>query len=505
MRMSISTTSGRCRSTAAEHAAAVVGLAHDLDPVGAGEHHPQARSARARRRRRAGRGSRRPRQRRAQDEVAAGAPGPCSSSPPASATRSPARSARCPRRAAAAGARRRRRPAADDLDDQPRPAPRAGTVDRRPRRPARACARSSAPPGRSGRRCARRGGHVGAARRSGARPASRPRATPRSAPGGRRASAAARSVPSSPSRSTPITSRSSCSAACAALADHAGGLGDLLRRRVGAELERAGVQAQQRHAVGEHVVHLARDPAALGLARLLDPQPLLGLEPRRPLAQREHELAPGAREQPPADHHDGRAAGRARGPAGSRRRRDTPAGSRNAPTSAIDRTTIEPRREARIAALKSAIRRRRRPRAPRRSRQQHGDRADRDGVAAPPPQRDERRRRPSAASSTQRASSSCWIAIRTIPSTAAATESSDVDAQSRARAPRVGAGDELARKQRALPAGHLGVRESSSHPHRTSARRARPPTEVDRRIDRGRGRMAARPWPDAARARCLTA
>ena len=59
-------------------------------------------------------------------------------------------------------------------------------------------------------------------------------------------------------------------------ADHGGGARDLLGRRVGPELERAGVQAQQRDPVGEHVVHLARDARALGVAGLLDEQLLLG-------------------------------------------------------------------------------------------------------------------------------------------------------------------------------------------------------------------------------------
>ena len=48
-----------------------------------------------------------------------------------------------------------------------------------------------------------------------------------------------------------------------ARADHAGRARDLLRRRVGAELQRARVHAQQRDPVGEHVVHLARDARAL--------------------------------------------------------------------------------------------------------------------------------------------------------------------------------------------------------------------------------------------------
>jgi hypothetical protein len=71
------------------------------------------------------------------------------------------------------------------------------------------------------------------------------------------------------------------------------------------ELEGAGVQGQQRDAVGEDVVHLARDAQALGLARLLDAQALLGLECRSALVQREHELALDADEQAPA-HDDAR-------------------------------------------------------------------------------------------------------------------------------------------------------------------------------------------------------
>ena len=48
----------------------------------------------------------------------------------------------------------------------------------------------------------------------------------------------------------------------------------VLDRAVG---QGAGVQAQQRDPVGEHVVHLAGDPGALGVAGLLDEQLLLGL------------------------------------------------------------------------------------------------------------------------------------------------------------------------------------------------------------------------------------
>ena len=112
-------------------------------------------------------------------------------------------------------------------------------------------------------------------------------------------------LPGVPSRSTPMTSRSSSSAACALARMTRRGLGDLLGGGVGMELERAGVQAQQRDAVGQDVVHLARDAQALGLAGLLDAQALLGLQRARALAQREHELALDADEQPPADHDAG--------------------------------------------------------------------------------------------------------------------------------------------------------------------------------------------------------
>ena len=54
----------------------------------------------------------------------------------------------------------------------------------------------------------------------------------------------------------------------------------------------------------EHVVHLARDPRALVLARLLDAQLLLGLGAVGPLAQRQHELAPRAHEHAPRDDAD---------------------------------------------------------------------------------------------------------------------------------------------------------------------------------------------------------
>jgi hypothetical protein len=93
------------------------------------------------------------------------------------------------------------------------------------------------------------------------------------------------------------------------LPDDLGGAGDLLGGRVGAELERAGMHAQQRQAVAEDVVHLPGDLVAGALLGLLGPQLGLGLGPDRPVAQRLHELAPEVDEQAPADGGalDGRA------------------------------------------------------------------------------------------------------------------------------------------------------------------------------------------------------
>ena len=83
-------------------------------------------------------------------------------------------------------------------------------------------------------------------------------------------------------------------------ADHRGGPGDLFRRRVGAELERAGVQAQQRDPMREDVVHLPRDPRALRVPDLLDAQLLLGLGVARALPAR---LAAPLAEHAPGDDH----------------------------------------------------------------------------------------------------------------------------------------------------------------------------------------------------------
>ena len=136
---------------------------------------------------------------------------------------------------------------------------------------------------------------------------------------------------------------------------------DLLRRRVGPELQRAGVQAEQRDPVREHVVHLARDPGALRAARLLDPQLLLGLGALGALAQR---AAP---------------AGAGRGRTCPRRRRPR-SGARRSATSTqkavVRRVGRSSRRHAATTAPATghATRRARRCTATREQRDQRGDR-----------------------------------------------------------------------------------------------------------------------------------
>src|SRR5439155_26941389 len=83
-----------------------------------------------------------------------------------------------------------------------------------------------------------------------------------------------------------------------ARADHARRARDLLGRRVRPELQRAGMQAQQRDPVGKDVVHLAGDPLALGVPDLLDAQLLLCLSASQTLAFRLPATAP---EHPPRE------------------------------------------------------------------------------------------------------------------------------------------------------------------------------------------------------------
>ena len=282
--MSISTTSGRCSATACATSLAVGGLADDLDVVGA------ARAA-----------CERPARTRASSSttstricsltaatVARRAAGsrrasssPCSRWPPESVVRSARPTSPVPEPGIGdrAGGQDRRRVA--HLDRQ--------TLSRaRPRRAGRrgaagACLRAlvsaswtirnACAPDRVGDGGRVRQAHVGvqAASRRARDSSSSPGSAASVGWGGCGAS------PSVPSRSRPITARRSSSAWCGAGADHRGRARDLLGRRVGAELERAGVQAQQRDPVGEDVVHLARDPCPLGVADLLDAQLLFGL------------------------------------------------------------------------------------------------------------------------------------------------------------------------------------------------------------------------------------
>ena len=88
-------------------------------------------------------------------------------------------------------------------------------------------------------------------------------------------------------------------------ADHCGGARDLRGLCLRAELERAGVQAQQRDPVGEDVVHLSCYACALGGADLFDSQLLFGLRAADAFALR---LAPAAHDHSRRDdrHRDER-------------------------------------------------------------------------------------------------------------------------------------------------------------------------------------------------------
>ena len=221
----------------AEHAAPVVGLAHHLDALGAGQHHPQPRAhervvvdeqdadlssqgpVRATADRRAMRASRRPREGRAQDEVAR-----LVGTVLELAARELDALGQPDEAGAGAGERERRgrrdadRAAADDLDhERGARLGRDRDLDRGARRVlARvgqallddAIGRAPEGGGQRARRRARRACSARASRRAGTR---------RRGPGSRPASAAAARArsPAAPSRSTPMTSRSSSSAAWA--------------------------------------------------------------------------------------------------------------------------------------------------------------------------------------------------------------------------------------------------------------------------------------------------
>jgi len=81
-------------------------------------------------------------------------------------------------------------------------------------------------------------------------------------------------------------------------AQQLGGLPHLRRRQVRPDLERTGVQRQQRDPVGEHVMHLAGDPGALRHPGPVFVQALISLRPQSPLTQCEDKLPSGPDEHP---------------------------------------------------------------------------------------------------------------------------------------------------------------------------------------------------------------
>ena len=83
--------------------------------------------------------------------------------------------------------------------------------------------------------------------------------------------------------------------------DQSGGLLHLVRRQPALHLQPSGVQGDQGHPVGHHVVHLARDPRPLGAADLLRAQPLLRLRAHGSLLQRPDQAALGTGQRAPGD------------------------------------------------------------------------------------------------------------------------------------------------------------------------------------------------------------
>ena len=87
--------------------------------------------------------------------------------------------------------------------------------------------------------------------------------------------------------------------------DDRGARPHLLGGEVLAEGERSGVHGDLGDPVGEHVVHLPRDPGPLVGAGLRDPELLLGLGALGAVPQRPHQLAPGADVHAPAEDPGG--------------------------------------------------------------------------------------------------------------------------------------------------------------------------------------------------------
>ena len=249
-----------------EHLRAVLGLADDREVGGAAEHHRQAGPHERVVVDDEHDGSCRPRQPRPQPVVARVAVRPCSRRPPARLTRSASPMSPAPAPGISARPSSRQRPPADDLDRQ-RLA--RSTADRhRDRRPRRVLARVRQP--------LLHDPVDRAAGRDRQRPPPSTRcASATTVPAARDSSTRSATSRDRRLRALGLGSRGGLGAQHAddlaqvlerlvgARPHDAGRARDLRRRRVGPDLERARVQAQQRDPVREHVVHLARDPRAL--------------------------------------------------------------------------------------------------------------------------------------------------------------------------------------------------------------------------------------------------
>ena len=386
------------------------------------------------------------------------ASGPCSSSPPASSTRSasPTRPVPAPGSASAAGAATPTARPADDLDDErgcpPRPRSSTSTAARR-----RVLARvgqallddaiGRAPEGGGQRRV---GGHVDRAAHAHPRCAG----TRRRAPGRRPAWAAAARARSAggPSRSTPMTSRSSSSAAWAlarmtpaasatSSAEASGWNSSAPACRLSSETRWARtscISRAMRRRSASRACSTRRRCSASSVGRAL--------------AQREHELALDADEQAPADHDAGdqhaeddldavglvaRVEQREDRGGGQRERRPSPRIAR---------------REARMATLKRAISAGP-PAAP--------DTSEHTPAMRPTASGCERRNHRATKATAPRARSTAIASSLWSDHVAAEDERAEaggdrvhreVDDPVARRAPAVGAAAQLARQQHALPA-----------------------------------------------------
>ena len=303
MRMSISTTSGLAPPHRVDGVGAVVGLADHGRGRRPTRGSSAARRGRAPRRRRSAPGSRRRTRRRS---VAAGrataatprsrqppsAVGPASSVPP---RRRPARAGRAARRPIRAAARRSTTGrSVDDLDGHP--ASRVTGDAHRGRRTAGVLVHVGQPflddpVGACGR--PRRAARATVIVSSAWTPAARDAATTRSMSAARGGGARSSSPREPPERSTPSTSRRSSIASWAVARIERGGLLDPCRTGRRIDLEGAGVQRDQRHLVGQHVVHLPGDAGPLGEPGLLGAQLTFLFGPLGALTQRVDQVPAG--------------------------------------------------------------------------------------------------------------------------------------------------------------------------------------------------------------------